>query len=472
MLQQGSVTYIAVALAIVLITCWLYRWRNPKVTGVLPPGSMGLPLVGEVLSLLLPSNSLDLHPFLKTRLQRYGRLFRTRILNKSVVVVADARSCHLILKKGEDVCESWSLDTFAKIFQQNKVNMGDVHKYMRSSVLKQFGMEALAGKLISMLEEASRAALEHWEEQDSIEVKLASARMAIEFSTKQLFSGDRSQSEKLGSSFFMILRGFMSVPINLPGTTHHKCLKEHEKAISLIRGILGDRFSTSDTSPDDLLSRMIRDRENYEFLTEDFVVKLLFGLIYVSVDSVAVILTLALKFLAENPKALKELNDEHEAILKQREDSSTPLTWKEYKSMTFTLQVINETLRLANVSPGLFRRARKDIEINGYTIPSGWVVLIATSALHLDPETYENPTEFNPWRWKEPSRAMVENFMPFGSGWKQCAGAEYTRVFLSTFLHVLVTNYKWKRVMGGEVCRTPIINFGKGLHIEVAKGRV
>jgi hypothetical protein len=33
------------------------------------------------------------------------------------------------------------------------------------------------------------------------------------------------------------------------------------------------------------------------------------------------------------------LQEEHEAILKKREDSSSGITWEEYKSMTFTTQV-------------------------------------------------------------------------------------------------------------------------------------
>ncbi|CAK9162305.1 unnamed protein product [Ilex paraguariensis] len=48
----------------------------------------------------------------------------------------------------------------------------------------------------------------------------------------------------------------------------------------------------------------------------------------------------------------KCIKAEHEAILKIRENPNSPLTWNDYKSMTFTLQVINETLRLANISPG------------------------------------------------------------------------------------------------------------------------
>ena len=35
-----------------------------------------------------------------------------------------------------------------------------------------------------------------------------------------------------------------------------------------------------------------------------------------------------------------------------------------------------------------------------FTIPAGWSVMLVTSAKQLNPDTFENPLEFNPWRWK------------------------------------------------------------------------
>ena len=64
-----------VALLVICITHWIYKWRNPKCNGILPPGSMGLPLIGETIHLIIPSYSLDVSPFIKKRLQRYMQLY-------------------------------------------------------------------------------------------------------------------------------------------------------------------------------------------------------------------------------------------------------------------------------------------------------------------------------------------------------------------------------------------------------------
>jgi ent-kaurenoic acid hydroxylase len=39
------------------------------------------------------------------------------------------------------------------------------------------------------------------------------------------------------------------------------------------------------------------------------------------------------------------------------------------------------------------------MEYTGYIIPKGWKVLTWFRSVHLDPEIYPNPKEFNPNRW-------------------------------------------------------------------------
>lgn len=35
----------------------------------------------------------------------------------------------------------------------------------------------------------------------------------------------------------------------------------------------------------------------------------------------------------------------------------------------------------------------------GYLIPKGWCVLASFISVHMDEDIYENPYQFDPWRW-------------------------------------------------------------------------
>ncbi|KAI7999557.1 Phospholipase A1-IIgamma [Camellia lanceoleosa] len=119
----------------------------------------------------------------------------------------------------------------------------------------------------------------------------------------------------------------------------------------------------------------------------------------------------------------KCMKAKHDILLKNRENKESPLTWDEYKSMYVTKHVINEVLRLGNVSPGILRRTLKDINYNGYTIPAGWAIMIVTCTLQPNPNVFKDPLAFNPRRWKDiDPQTASKNFMPFGGGIRQCAG--------------------------------------------------
>ncbi|CAD6213666.1 unnamed protein product [Miscanthus lutarioriparius] len=161
--------------------------------------------------------------------------------------------------------------------------------------------------------------------------------------------------------------------------------------------------------------------------------------------------------------------EEHEKILERRVDPDSDITWEEYKSMKFTSHVIHESLRLANIALVMFRKADQDVHINGHTIPKGSKIMICSLASHLNMKVYEDPSVFNPWRWKdipEPVGAS-KDFMAFGGGLRLCAGADFSKMQMAMFLHYLVTNYMWKTVSGWTMVFYPGSQFPDGFHIQL-----
>ncbi|XP_050374545.1 beta-amyrin 16-alpha-hydroxylase CYP87D16-like [Argentina anserina] len=170
----------SVALLVIYVTHWVSKWRNPKCNGVpLPPGSMGLPLIGETLDLIIQSYSLDLHSFIKKRIQKYGLIFRTSIAGRPVVVSADPETNSYLIKQEGKLVEQWYMDTFAMIFGldgDSRVNeTGLVHKYLRHIFLEHFGAEILQEKLLTIIDTCINKTLCSWSRKESVEVKHAAS---------------------------------------------------------------------------------------------------------------------------------------------------------------------------------------------------------------------------------------------------------------------------------------------------------
>ncbi|OMO78659.1 Cytochrome P450 [Corchorus capsularis] len=300
--------------------------------------------------------------------------------------------------------------------------------------------------------------------------------MIFDCFAKELIDYDEintSPKKKLRYSFQAFMDGLISFPLNIPGTAYHACLKGRKNALKVIKDkLIARRKAPAKSEKDhDFLDDLLKEVDNEDsILTEEIAIDMIFVLLFASHETTSAAVTLAVKFIADHPKVLDELTKEHEAILKSRDDKNSELTWQEYKSMTFTHMVINETVRLANIVPGIFRKALKDVEINGYTIPAGWLVMVVPAVVHLSHGKYEDPLEFNPWRWEgKELHAGSKTFMAFGGGVRLCVGADFAKLQMAIFIHHMVTKYRWRVTKGGDIIRKPGLIFPNGLHIKIAQ---
>ncbi|CAN1184320.1 Cytochrome P450 87A3 [Linum perenne] len=344
-----------------------------------------------------------------------------------------------------------------------------MYKYLKNMVLNLFGPESLK-KMIPEIEQTTSNRLKQWSLQDSVEMKEATATTIFDLTAKKLISYDQDKSsENLRENFVAFIQGLISFPLNIPGTAYNKCLKGRKRAMKMLKNLLHERRISPKKHQSDFFDHVLEElhRDN-TILTEEIALDLMFVLLFASFETTSLALTLAMKFLSDHPRVLKQLTEEHEAILKNRKDADSGLTWKEYKSMTFTFQFINETVRLANIVPGIFRKVLRDIQFKGYTIPAGWAVMVCPPAVHLNPAKYEDPLAFNPWRWEgQEINGASRNFMAFGGGMRFCVGTEFTKVQMAVFLHCLVTKYRWKPIKGGNIIRTPGLQFPQGYHVQI-----
>lgn len=82
---------------------------------------------------------------------------------------------------------------------------------------------------------------------------------------------------------------------------------------------------------------------------------------------------------------------------------------------------VEEVLRLDAPVQGLFRRAVRDLEVGGVTIPEGSLVVLKWGAANRDPGQFQNPDAL------ELDRANARRHMTFGFGPHTCVGAQLAR---------------------------------------------
>ncbi|KAL6847161.1 hypothetical protein ACP4OV_023014 [Aristida adscensionis] len=100
-------TYL-VLMAMTLVTCLFFhlllKWKNyryQRCGDVLPPGSMGVPLLGEMLQYFTQSSSHELHPFFKRRLERYSPIFRTSLFGQNIIGSLDPELNNYVFQRGK-----------------------------------------------------------------------------------------------------------------------------------------------------------------------------------------------------------------------------------------------------------------------------------------------------------------------------------------------------------------------------------
>ncbi|CAN1751955.1 Cytochrome P450 87A3 [Linum perenne] len=446
------------------------RYYSP--TAKLPPGSNGLPFVGETLQFFVPYTSVDVSPFVKKRVQRHGPVFRTNLIGHQIIVSTDPEINSFVFKKDDELFKTWYTDSFMDIMGDDSFMSfeGSVHKYVRNLALSEFGPQNLK-TLLPDLERYTIQSLESWSTQPSVKLK----EMIHSFAVEKMFSLTESTLVKeFKESYDAFLYGLISFPIYFPGTAYWKCMQGRKNAMKIITKLLEERQQQAPVQGtknhkrdflDIVISEMEEDRSH---LTKKRALDLLFILTFATFESTSSAIVSAFHYLTRHPAALEQLTREHEAIVERKEGGKSGINWEEYQSMTFTHMVINETIRLTNVVPGIFRKVLKDVEIKGYLIPAGWTVMVYPTAVHLNPKVYDDPLAFNPWRWEGQKLHLgSQNFMAFGGGGKLCAGADFVKVHMSILLHHLVTKYRWDVIKGTEPIRFPGIVYPNGFHVRI-----
>ncbi|KAM3285781.1 3-epi-6-deoxocathasterone 23-monooxygenase CYP90C1 [Capsicum chacoense] len=457
--ELESWIWICIGTGVVTAVWFIYKMRKiekeekEREIGI-PRGNSGWPFIGETLDFIASGYTARPVTFMEKRKSLYGKVFKSNILGKGIIVSTDAEVNKAILQNNGDVFIPCYPKSITELFGKNSILQmnGPVHRRVHGLIGSFLKSPQLKARITRDIEASVSHFLSTWlEKQHSVYVQDEAKKIAFEVLVKLILSvGPGEELNLLKKEFEEFTKGLICLPIKLPGTTLYKSLKAKERLSRMVGKMVEERKLRMEKKeqkglPNDAIDVLLGNADGAKQpLPSDFISGNLIEMMIPGEETVPTAITLAVKFLSDNPVVLARLLEENLELKQHKISCSEDYSWTDYMSLPFTQNVISETLRLANIINAVWRKALKDVKIKGHLIPKGWCVLASFTSVHMDEENYENPYNFDPSRWEKAGVAVTSNtFTPFGGGQRLCPGLELSRLEISIFLHHLVTTYRW-----------------------------
>uniref|UniRef100_A0A0E0AKM8 Cytochrome P450 n=1 Tax=Oryza glumipatula TaxID=40148 RepID=A0A0E0AKM8_9ORYZ len=454
------------------------RSTTPPPRRNLPPGSLGLPLVGQSLSLLRAMRRNTAERWLQDRIDRYGPVSKLSLFGAPTVLLAGPEANKAVFLS-EALAPKQPRSLAAIIGRRNMLELvGDDHRRVRGA-LAQFLRPEMLRRYVGRIDgEVRRHLAGRWAGRRAVAVLPLMKLLTLDVIATLLFGLARGAvRERLAAAFADMLEGLWAVPLDLPFTAFRRSLRASARARRLLAATVREKKANLEqgvSSPsDDLISYLVslRDGDGDDdgggrpLLTEEEIIDNSIVCLTAGHDTSAILLT----FMIESP--LTTPWTEHEEIARSKRDGEA-LTWEDVTRMKLTWRVAQETLRMVPPVFGSFRRALEDVELDGgYVIPKGWQVFWAPCVTHMDPAIYHDPGKFLPSRFDaQAAPPPPYSFVAFGGGPRICPGMELARVETLVTMHYLVRHFRWRLCCGGEentFVRDPLPSPANGLPVEL-----
>ncbi|RDY13857.1 Geraniol 8-hydroxylase, partial [Mucuna pruriens] len=204
------------------------------------------------------------------------------------------------------------------------------------------------------------------------------------------------------------------------------------------------------TTHNDMLDAMLNISKDNKYMDKNMIEHLSHDIFVAGTDTTASTLEWAMSELVRNKEAMTKAKEELEQITSK----GNPIEEADIDKLPYLQAIVKETLRLHPPVPFLLpRKADRDVDIGGYTIPRHAQVWVNMWAICRDPTLWENPTLFSPDRFLG-SEIDVKgrNFelAPFGAGRRICPGILLAHRMLLLMLGSLINSFDWKLEHGTE----------------------
>ncbi|CAL5345752.1 unnamed protein product [Camellia sinensis] len=402
-------------LSLLLLLIPIFLFLTKKTSNNLPPGSMGLPIIGHSLSILHAMRANKGEAWFHERIRKYGPISKLSLFGTPTVFL-HGQAANIFIY----TCDS---KTFSN---QKPASMRRVCGEKNILELSGEDHKRIRGSLVSFLKpEALKQYVGRW--------------MKLE-STWRCIGMAKMRSTYVATTDYQTI--LMDLISQKRVALEKKWCFPHQDLITCLLSIRNEDNSA-----------LLSDEE-----IEDNAVIIMIG----GYDTSSILLTLLIRLLANEPSIYAAIVQEQEEIAKSKALGEL-LTWDDLTKM-YTWRVAMEPLK-DNPSWVLFlQEGPQRYKIwrisNTKRVAS---VVWATSMTHMDERIFPNPSKINPTKFEQQAPTPPYCFVAFRGGPRMCPGYEFARIETLATIHYLVTQFTCKlSCIDDSFCRDPMPVFNRG----------
>ena len=308
---------------------------------------------------------------------------------------------------------------------------GAFHRHQRKLMSPPFQPRHIAG-YAQIMGQYGEQLQQMWPDGGTIDVNRHMTNLTMSIIGKVLFDADVfSQSDELGAAMTFGME-YLSHTISstrllpLPYSWPTPRNRRMHQAVRVWRTHLQrfiDERRRHPSERNDLLSILLqaRDEEGNPMSDEQVMAECLtfFGAGHETTTNA---LSWTWYLLCQHPEIYQQVQQEVDSVLQGRTPTSNDLV-----HLPYCLQVFKEAMRLYPPVFVFLRRALREVEIDGYHVPKGRVILLSPYTLHRREEYFPHPEQFDPERFRPEREKQLPRhaYLPFGAGPRICLGLHF-----------------------------------------------
>ncbi|MBE9204975.1 cytochrome P450 [Nostoc sp. LEGE 06077] len=404
----------------------------------LPPGSFGLPVVGETLSFLADLN------FAEKRYQRYGAIFKTHILGRPTVAMIGPEAVEFVLSSHIENFswrEGWPENFKVLLGESLFLQDGEEHRRNRRLMMPALHGPALANYVTTM-DKITCNYLKQWQTKQEFTWFEEFKKLTFDIAS-QLLLGTSSSEEviRLSGLFSNLTNGFFALnTLPLPFTTFSKAIASRNQILDHVAQVVKARQQNPSK---DVLSLLIQatDEDGNNLSEKEIIVQAVL-LLFAGHETTTAMLTWFATELALHPEILHRAREEQLQLAQ-----SGSLTLEQLGKMPYLDQILWEVERLHPPVAGGFRGIVKEFEYDGYYVPAGWQLYYSILTTHNLAEIYPEPERFDPERFspqRQEHKQYPFSLIGFGGGPRVCIGVAFAKMEMKIVAAHLLRSYDWE----------------------------